>query len=64
MPPKASARSLVSCLFDWLVTVCDPHGVAELAALDQFHRCTEPIQSSQLAVARSVHAADAAVSER
>src|SRR5438876_4773690 len=43
--------------FDRLVTVSDPRGVANLDALDQIHHWTELIQSSPLAVQRSVHAA-------
>src|ERR687897_602787 len=43
--------------FDGLVTVSDPRGVADLAALDQIYKWTELIQSSPLAVERSVHAA-------
>ena len=43
--------------FDGLVTVSYPRGVADLAALDQIYKWTELIQSSPLAVERSVHAA-------
>jgi adenosine deaminase len=43
--------------FDRLVTVSDPRGVPDLAALDQIYKWTELIQSSPLAVERSVHAA-------
>ena len=43
--------------FDALVTVSDPRGVANLNALDEIYRWTELIQSSPLAVERSVHAA-------
>src|SRR5215475_12169680 len=43
--------------FDRLVTVSDPRGVADLDALDQIYHLTELIQSSPLAVERSVHAA-------
>ena len=43
--------------FDRLVTVSDPRGVADLTALDQIYKWTELIQSSPLAVERSVHAA-------
>jgi adenosine deaminase len=43
--------------FDRLVTVSDPRGVADLNALDQIYHWTELIQSSPLAVERSVHAA-------
>src|SRR5215212_3576759 len=43
--------------FDELVTVSDPRGVPDLTALDQIYRWTELIQSSPLAVERSVHAA-------
>jgi adenosine deaminase len=43
--------------FDALVTVSDPRGVAGLDELDQIYHWTELIQSSPLAVERSVHAA-------
>jgi adenosine deaminase len=43
--------------FDGLVTVSDPRGVADLTALDAIYKWTELIQSSPLAVERSVHAA-------
>src|ERR671932_2879785 len=43
--------------FDELVTVSDPRGVADLDALDAIYHWTELIQSSPLAVERSVHAA-------
>src|SRR3954447_12874962 len=43
--------------FDDLVTVSDPRGVANLDALDAIYHWTELIQSSPLAVERSVHAA-------
>src|SRR5437868_9455095 len=43
--------------FDRLVTVSDPRGVADLDALDEIYHWTELIQSSPLAVERSVHAA-------
>ncbi len=43
--------------FDALVTVSDPRGVANLDALDRIYHWTELIQSSPLAVERSVHAA-------
>jgi adenosine deaminase len=43
--------------FDRLVTVSDPRGVPDLDALDQIYHLTELIQSSPLAVERSVHAA-------
>jgi adenosine deaminase len=43
--------------FDRLVTVSDPRGVANLDALDAIYHWTEMIQSSPLAVERSVHAA-------
>src|SRR5215218_6399253 len=43
--------------FDELVTVSDARGVADLTALDQIYKWTELIQSSPLAVERSVHAA-------
>src|SRR5919202_1485815 len=43
--------------FDRLVTVSDPRGVPDLNALDRIYHLTELIQSSPLAVERSVHAA-------
>jgi len=43
--------------FDRLVTVSDPRGVEGLNALDAIYHWTELIQSSPLAVERSVHAA-------
>ena len=43
--------------FDRLVTVSDPRGVPDLDALDQIYHWTELIQSSPIAVERSVHAA-------
>jgi len=43
--------------FDRLVTVSDPRGVANLEALDAIYHWTELIQSSPLAVERSVHGA-------
>jgi len=43
--------------FDRLVTVSDPRGVADLNALDAIYHWTELIQSSPIAVERSVHAA-------
>ena len=43
--------------FDRLVTVSDPHGVPNLDALDAIYHWTELIQSSPLAVERSVHGA-------
>jgi adenosine deaminase len=43
--------------FDRLVTVSDPRGVQGLDALDQIYHWTELIQSSPLAVERSVHGA-------
>jgi adenosine deaminase len=43
--------------FHNLVTVSDPHGVQDLNALDAIYHWTELIQSSPLAVERSVHAA-------
>ena len=43
--------------FDDLVTVSDPHEVPDLTALDQIYKWTELIQSSPLAVERSVHGA-------
>jgi adenosine deaminase len=42
--------------FDRLVTVSDPRGVDSLEALDQIYHWTELIQSSPIAVERSVHA--------
>jgi adenosine deaminase len=43
--------------FESLVTVADPRGVDSLDALDQIYHWTELIQSSPIAVERSVHAA-------
>jgi adenosine deaminase len=43
--------------FDRLVTVSDPHGVNDLDALDAIYHWTELIQSSPIAVERSIHAA-------
>jgi adenosine deaminase len=43
--------------FEALVTVSDPRGVESLDALDAIYHWTELIQSSPLAVERSVHAA-------
>ncbi|HET8651031.1 MAG TPA: hypothetical protein VFM13_00495 [Gaiellaceae bacterium] len=43
--------------FDALVTISDPRGVPDLTALDRIYKWTELIQSSPLAVERSVHAA-------
>src|SRR6186997_2550268 len=43
--------------FEALVTVSDPRGVENLDALDAIYHWTELIQSSPLAVERSVHAA-------
>jgi adenosine deaminase len=43
--------------FDRLVTVSEPRGVENLDALDAIYHWTELIQSSPLAVERSVHAA-------
>src|SRR5580765_9108359 len=43
--------------FDALVTVSDPRGVESLDELDAIYHWTELIQSSPLAVERSVHAA-------
>jgi adenosine deaminase len=43
--------------FDALVTVSDPRGVENLDELDAIYHWTELIQSSPLAVERSVHAA-------
>jgi adenosine deaminase len=43
--------------FDRMVTVSDPRGVPDLDALDGIYHLTELIQSSPLAVERSVHGA-------
>jgi adenosine deaminase len=43
--------------FDRLVTVSDPRGVPDLDSLDRIYHLTELIQSSPIAVERSVHAA-------
>src|SRR5213080_1539004 len=43
--------------FDRMVTVSDPRGVPDLDALDRIYHLTELIQSSPLAVERSVHGA-------
>jgi adenosine deaminase len=43
--------------FDALVTVSDPRGVESLDALDRIYHWTELIQSSPLAVERSIHGA-------
>src|SRR5215216_2877356 len=43
--------------FDRMVTVSDPRGVPNLDALDRIYHLTELIQSSPLAVERSVHGA-------
>ncbi len=43
--------------FDRMVTVSDPRGVPDLDSLDRIYHLTELIQSSPLAVERSVHAA-------
>jgi adenosine deaminase len=43
--------------FDRLVTVSDPRGVPDLNALDRIYHWTELIQSSPIAVERSVHGA-------
>jgi adenosine deaminase len=43
--------------FDALVTVSDPRGVPDLDSLDRIYHLTELIQSSPLAVERSVHGA-------
>jgi adenosine deaminase len=43
--------------FDRLVTVSEPRGVPDLDALDALYHWTELIQSSPIAVERSVHAA-------
>jgi adenosine deaminase len=43
--------------FDQMVTVSDPRGVPDLDSLDRIYHLTELIQSSPLAVERSVHSA-------
>ena len=43
--------------FDRMVTVSDPRGVPDLDSLDQIYHLVELIQSSPIAVERSVHAA-------
>ena len=43
--------------FDRLVTVSDPRGVPDLDSLDRIYHLSELIQSSPIAVERSVHAA-------
>src|SRR5436305_1484848 len=43
--------------FERLVTIADPRGVPDLDALDAIYHWTELIQSSPIAVERSVHAA-------
>src|SRR3954467_14794903 len=43
--------------FDRLVTLSDPRGVPDLDPLDRIYHLTELIQSSPLAVERSVHGA-------
>src|SRR5215510_9952963 len=43
--------------FDAMVTVSDPRGVPDLDSLDRLYHLTELIQSSPLAVERSVHGA-------
>ena len=43
--------------FDRMVTVSEPRGVPDLDSLDRIYHLTELIQSSPLAVQRSVHAA-------
>src|SRR5438093_8279504 len=43
--------------FDRMVTVSDPRGVPDLDSLDRIYHLTELIQSSPLAVQRSVHSA-------
>jgi adenosine deaminase len=43
--------------FDRMVTVSDPRGVPDLDSLDRIYHIAELIQSSPLAVERSVHAA-------
>jgi adenosine deaminase len=43
--------------FDRMVTVSDPRGVPNLDALDRIYHLTELIQSSPIAVERSVHTA-------
>src|SRR3569833_3655571 len=43
--------------FDRMVTVSDPRGVPDLDSLDRIYHLNELIQSSPLAVERSIHAA-------
>src|SRR5882757_9553731 len=43
--------------FDRMVTVSDPRGVPDLDSLDRIYHLSELIQSSPLAVERSVHSA-------
>src|SRR5262252_4331646 len=43
--------------FDRMVTVSDPRGVPDLDSLDRIYHLSELIQSSPIAVERSVHAA-------
>jgi len=43
--------------FDRMVTVSDPRGVPDLDSLDRIYHLTELIQSSPIAVERSVHSA-------
>src|SRR4249920_293537 len=43
--------------FERMVTVSDPRGVPDLDSLDRIYHLTELIQSSPIAVERSVHAA-------
>src|SRR5205814_1086683 len=50
--------------FDRLVTIADPRGVADLDALDAIYHWTELIQSSPIAVERSVHATSTASCSR
>ena len=47
--------------FDRMVTVSDPRGVPDLDSLDRIYHLTELIQSSPIAVERSVHAAIGAI---
>ena len=44
--------------FDRMVTVSDPRGVPDLDSLDRIYHLTELIQSSPIAVERSVHGGD------
>ena len=50
--------------FDRLVTVSDPRGVPDLDSLDRIYHLTELIQSSPLAVERSIQRRSAARTAR